>query len=156
MRTLTFTHYSRAAATFCAALALAAGLAWAKQPVDPVFTSASAAVRGYDVVAYFDQGQPVKGRKEFAHTWMGASWRFSSEENRDRFAADPARYAPQYGGYCAYAVSEGYTAPTDPDAFQIRNGKLYLNYSKKVQELWLEDADRRIAQADRNWPSLHR
>ena len=87
---------------------------------------------------------------------MEAIWRFSSEEHRDRFTADPERYAPSYGGYCAWAVSQGSTAGIDPKAWKIVDGKLYLNYSRGVQKQWLRDVEKRIEEADRNWPRLHR
>jgi len=122
---------------------------------DPVFaTRGNLAIRGYDPVAYFTEGEPVKGRKEFTLGWQGADWRFASEENRDRFADDPEKYAPQYGGYCAWAVSRNYTAPTDPDAFTVVGDKLYLNYNRKIMEQWLEDRDANIESADRNWPTV--
>ena len=112
------------------------------------------AVRGTDVVAYVTEGRPVTGRAEFTHAWRGADWRFASAANRDRFAADPDRYAPAYGGFCAYAVSEGYTAPIDPAAWRIVNGRLYLNYDRSVQRRWERDIPGRIARADANWPRL--
>ena len=121
---------------------------------DPVFSRRGAAINGYDPVAYFTQGAPVKG--DTAHVSMhdGAEWRFASADNKTKFDADPAKYAPQYGGYCAYAVSEGYTAKTDPDAWSIVDGKLYLNYSLNVRELWRQDIPGRISAADANWPGV--
>ncbi len=122
---------------------------------DPVFTTrGNLAIRGYDPVAYFTDEKAVKGSRDFSHDWQGATWRFASAENRDLFAAEPTKYAPQYGGYCAWAVSRNYTAPTDPDAFTLVNGKLYLNYNAKVMEQWLEDRDGNIESADENWPSV--
>ena len=81
------------------------------------------AIEGYDPVAYFTEGHPVEGESGFAHDWMDATWYFASAENRDQFAADPDRYAPQYGGYCAWAVARGYTAKIDPEAWKIVDGK---------------------------------
>ena len=124
--------------------------------VDPVFQNGGLAIRGYDVVAYFQQSQAVKGSSQFSYQWQGATWLFASAENRDRFQADPERYAPQYGGYCAYAVSKGRTASIDPEAWKIVDGKLYLNYSKGVQKKWEQDVPGNIVKADRNWPDLHR
>lgn len=121
---------------------------------DPVFSTSAGAIRGYDPVAYFTAGRPAKGDKRFALEHQGATWRFSSAENRDRFAAEPAKYAPQYGGYCAWAVSQGYTASVDPDAWRIVDGKLYLNYSTGVQKRWSEDIAGNIAKADANWPAV--
>src|SRR5512134_970368 len=91
--------------------------------------SGDLALRGYDAVAYHTEGRPVAGRAEFEYRWNGARWRFASAAGRDRFAASPERYAPQFGGYCAYAVSRGYTADVDPEAWRIVDGALYLNYS---------------------------
>ncbi len=112
------------------------------------------AISGTDPVAYFTEGRPVEGSSNFKHDWNGATWRFASAENRDLFAASPEKYAPQYGGYCAWAVSQGYTASTDPEAWKIVDGKLYLNYSKSVQETWEQDVPGNIATGDRNWPNV--
>jgi hypothetical protein len=87
---------------------------------------------------------------------MGATWQFASADSRDSFAADPRKFAPQYGGYCAWAVSRGYTADTDPEAWKIIDGKLYLNYSKSVQRKWETDIPGNVAKADGNWPGLHK
>ncbi|MEM6794886.1 MAG: YHS domain-containing (seleno)protein [Acidobacteriota bacterium] len=123
--------------------------------VDPVNTGlfGNTAIKGYDPVAYFDGG-PAKGSKKFVHAWQGAEWRFSSAENRDRFAGDPESFAPQFGGYCAWAVAQGDTAGIDPLAWKVENGKLYLNYNKKIQKKWAEDIPGNIAKAEKNWPSL--
>ena len=112
------------------------------------------AIEGTDPVAYFDEGKPVAGSSDFEHEWMGATWWFASAENRDQFAADPEKYAPQYGGYCAWAVSQGYTAKIDPAAWKIVDGKLYLNYSKEVQTQWSADVPGNIAKGDANWPKI--
>ena len=115
------------------------------------------AIRGYDPVAYFTQHKPVEGSAGFTHQWMGAKWRFVNAANRDAFAKTPAKYAPQYGGYCAWAVSQGYTASTDPEAWKIVNGKLYLNYSKSVQQQWTDGGiPKLIKQGDKNWPGLRK
>jgi hypothetical protein len=87
---------------------------------------------------------------------MGARWQFSSPESRELFKANPAQYAPQFGGYCAWAVSQGYTANTDPEAWKIVDGKLYLNYSKSVQKKWEQDIPKYIENGNRNWPGLHK
>lgn len=112
------------------------------------------AIRGYDPVAYFTVGEPVEGSADYTATHDGATWRFSSAGNRDAFVADPEKYAPQYGGYCAYAVAHGATAPIDPQAFSVLDGKLYLNYSDHVRAQWRNDAAEFISRADRNWPGL--
>jgi YHS domain-containing protein len=112
------------------------------------------AIEGYDPGAYFHEGRPIDGQSAFAHDWMGVTWYFASAENRDLFAADPDRYAPQYGGYCAWAVGQGYTATIDPEAWRIIEGKLYLNYSKDVQAQWARDIPGNIARGDANWPKI--
>ena len=112
------------------------------------------AIEGYDPVAYFEEGKPVEGDSDYAHEWMGATWYFASAENRDLFAADPEKYAPQYGGYCAWAVSQGYTAKIDPEAWTVVDDKLYLNYSLDVQKQWQQDVPGNITKADGNWPDI--
>ena len=122
--------------------------------VDEVFVTGDGAVRGYDVVAYHVDQRAVKGSAAISHEWGGATWRFASTEHRDAFVADPARYAPKYGGYCAYGMANGYKVGTDPTAFSIVDGVLYLNYSKPVQRTWKRDRDKFIAIADVNWMTL--
>ena len=112
------------------------------------------AIEGYDPVAYFTDGKPVVGSKDFEYRWSDATWRFASAEHRDAFAADPAKYAPQYGGYCAYAVSQGATADGDPNAWSVVNGRLYLNLSKAIQARWQKDIPGYIKAADANWPKI--
>lgn len=112
------------------------------------------AIDGTDPISYFDEGRPIEGKSEFSHEWNGATWYFTSAENRDRFIATPQKYAPQYGGYCAWAVSQGYTASTDPEAWKIVDGKLYLNYSKSVQTTWEKDVPGNISSANANWPKV--
>jgi YHS domain-containing protein len=124
------------------------------QPQIEYFADKGIAIRGTDPVAYFRQGKPIQGSAEFAHDWQGVTWHFSSAENRDLFARDPEKFAPQYGGFCAYAVSQGYTAPIDPDAWKIIDGKLYLNFDKKVQKLWEQDIPGFISKANANWPGV--
>lgn len=112
------------------------------------------AVHGYDVVAYAMDGAAVRGRSEHEFRWSGAVWRFATAAHRDQFEKEPARYAPQFGGYCAWAVSRGYTADVDPQAWKIVDGKLYLNYSKRVQRMWEQDLRGNIARGMANWPSV--
>lgn len=131
---------------------LAAPAAWAAAPIN--VARGNLALRGHDPVAYFEEGKPVRGRAEHAFSWRGAAWRFASAKNLELFRADPGRYAPQYGGYCAWAVSQGYTADIDPAAWRIVDGKLYLNYSKSVQRDWEKDIPGHIAKADKNWPGV--
>lgn len=136
---------------------LVAVSALAKDSVAPVFAdSKGVAIRGYDPVAYFTQSAPVQGKSEFTHSYMGATFRFLSAANRNLFAADPVKYAPQFGGYCAWAVGNGYTAPTDPEAWKIENGKLYLNYNKSIQKKWSVRMAELIRSGEKNWPNLHK
>jgi len=136
---------------FLAALAPAA--AFAK---DPVYTGrfSSLAVDGFDPVAYFTEGAPVKGTKEFTTAYNGAEWRFSSAGNLAAFEAEPEKYAPQYGGYCAWAVSQNYTARGNPMNWSVIEGKLYLNYNNEIQERWMKDVPGFIAKANENWPGV--
>ncbi|MEM6614785.1 MAG: YHS domain-containing (seleno)protein [Cyanobacteria bacterium P01_C01_bin.72] len=112
------------------------------------------AIRGTDPVAYFTQSKPVAGKAEFSHNWNGITWQFSTQENRDLFAANPEQYAPQYGGFCAWAVSQGYTAAIDPQAWKIVDGKLYLNYNQGIQRRWEKDISGNIKKANANWPGV--
>jgi YHS domain-containing protein len=146
--------------TLLAAAAIALAPALILPPVAaaeaPIYTSAfdDIAVQGYDPVAYFTQGKPVKGSKEFATTWNGAEFRFASAANRDAFKKNPEAYAPQYGGYCAWAVSQGYTAKGDAKHWKIVDGKLYLNYNTSVQKKWEGDIPGFISSANTNWPDV--
>jgi YHS domain-containing protein len=140
----------------------AVALLWAAVPApaqaaeDPVYTGtlSNLAVDGFDPVAYFKAGKPVEGSSQFEYSWNGADWRFASAENLAAFKADPTAFAPQYGGYCAWAVSQGYTASADPQRWRIVDGKLYLNYSKDVQAKWEQDIPGFIAKANANWPKV--
>lgn len=120
---------------------------------EPIFAENGVAIRGTDPVAYFQVGQPLLGSQQFTHNWMGVNWWFSSAENRDLFAASPEQYAPQYGGFCAFAVANGYTAPIVPEAWSIVEGKLYLNFSLRVRDRWERDIPGNIARANENWPA---
>jgi YHS domain-containing protein len=117
-------------------------------------TSRGIAIKGYDPVAYFTEQKPVMGSAAFEYIWNGAKWRFATAEHVDLFKADPEKYAPQYGGYCAYAVSQGKVADIDPEAWTVLDGKLYLNLNKDVQRLWDKDRENYIRQADKNWPRM--
>ncbi len=111
------------------------------------------AIKGYDAVAYFTEGKPVKGDAAHEFTWRGGNWRFASQANLDKFKAEPEKYAPQYGGWCAFAMSDrGRTVRIDPEAWHIHDGKLYLNYSRSVQRAWLEDRGTNIVEADGFYP----
>ena len=112
------------------------------------------AIKGYDPVAYFTIAKAVKGDSSFRFQWRGKTWHFSSRENRDRFAAAPEQYAPQYDGYCAWAMAEARKAETDPDIWKIVNGKLYLNCSQSAYEKWSRDISGNIEKADSHWMTL--
>ena len=112
------------------------------------------AIDGYDPVAYVTEKKPVKGSPEFRADFQGAIFLFASAAHRDVFAADPGKYAPQYGGYCAYGMAKGYKAAIDPGAFTVVGDKLYLNYSETVRSQWLSDIPGYIRRADANWPDV--
>ena len=119
-----------------------------------VFNPSNKAIRGYHPVAYFTEGKAVKGNESLTYHWKDADWYFSSTQNLNSFSKNPDKYVPQYGGYCAYGLSEGHKAPTDPDAWTIVDGKLYLNYSKDIRTKWRESEKERIDKADKIWPGL--
>jgi len=114
------------------------------------------AVGGYDPVAYFTVGKPVRGKKKFETEWDGVKWRFSSAENRDTFLKMPASFAPQFGGYCAYAVGIGKTAKGSPRNWKIVDGKLYLNYNRSIQRTWVRKQSYYIRKGRKNWPRVLR
>lgn len=114
-----------------------------------------AAVGGYDAVSYFrGAGKPAKGDARFKVTWKGADWLFASKANADAFKANPAAFAPQYGGHCAWAVAQGYLAPGDPTAYDIVGGKLYLNYDQGIRAKWKRDMKNFIAKGGPNWAKI--
>ena len=120
------------------------------------FEKDGAALRGYDPVAYFTEHRPVEGSTEFTAEYQGSTFRFANKANRDAFAAAPARYAPQYGGYCAFGTAHGHKAAIDPAVFSVVDGKLYLNYDRDVQKQWSGDIPGYITKADANWPEVRR
>src|SRR5262245_34746026 len=136
---------------FASVLALAAALALlGDSRADPINKdSCGVAIKGYDPVAYFTQSKPVKGSASFSYQWMNSTWWFASAADRDDFARNPEKYVPQYGGYCAYGVSQNHTAPIDPEAWTIIRGKLYLNYSKGVKKTWSESIPKYVEDANR-------
>jgi len=139
---------------FAAAVFTLAGSTAFADPIAPIFSTQAGAIRGYDPVAYFKLNKPVKGKANLSYEWQGATWHFSNQANLDAFKADPEKYAPQYGGYCAYGVAQGYTPETDPYAYKVVDGKLYLNLSKVVLKRWQEDIPGYIKDANQNWPEL--
>ncbi len=120
----------------------------------PIFTKNGVAASGYDVVAYFTESRPVQGSAAYTAQYEGATWQFASAANRDAFTANPTRFAPQYGGYCAYAVAIGSTASTVPEAWKIVDNKLYLNYSSGIQRRWEGNQSAFITSANANWPRV--
>lgn len=119
-----------------------------------IFSTSDGAIKGYDPVAYFTEGEPVKGGKAYSYEWNGATWHFSSEKNLALFKENPEKYAPQYGGYCAYGLANGYKVKIEPDAWAIIDDKLYLNYDRGVQKEWSKDKEALIRKANANWPKL--
>ena len=121
-------------------------------PIPPLNTANGIALKGHDPVAYFTGGKPLLGQAGIEHRWRGFTWRFATTEHRDAFVVEPERYTPQFGGYCAFAISRGYIADIDPAAWAIERGKLYLNNNAFAHQLWDADRPGNIAAGDRNWP----
>ena len=145
----------RALVVAFAAAPLALSLTQPARAAEPeIFAAGGVAINGYDPVAYFTDAAPVRGDAAHALQWNGATWHFASAENQAKFEADPTAYAPQYGGYCAYAASKGGLATTDPAAWTIVDDKLYLNFSRDVKTIWSEDIPGNITKADANWPGI--
>ena len=138
----------------CAGANPCAAAASDSAPLVYIESSSNLAIRGTDPVAYFTEGEVVAGDSEYESEWEGATWRFSSAENQELFDSDPEAYAPQYGGYCAKAISEGNVVSTDPEAWKIVDGKLYLNYSDEVQQQWVQDIEGNIALGDEMYPNV--
>ena len=124
-------------------------IAAGKSPVGDV------AIKGYDTVAYFQAGKAIKGNESFTFQWHNLTWYFQTGENRDLFAANPGKYAPQYDGFCAWAMTEARKAVTDPEVWKIFDGKLYLNCSMAAYEKWSRDIPGNIKKADANWLKLN-
>lgn len=126
---------------------------WAK---DLIYTSffSSSALSGFDPVAYFTQNKPVKGNKKFVFKYKGAKWYFSTAENLEKFKSNSDKFAPQYGGYCAWAVAQGNTAEGNPNHWTVYNDKLYLNYDETIQNKWLNKIEHFVSDADKNWPHV--
>jgi YHS domain-containing protein len=120
-------------------------------PIAAVNTADGVALKGYDAVAYFISGEPTRGLADYTHRWKGVTYRFASAENRERFTADPEKYLPRYGGYCAYAMSINRIADIDPARWAIVDGKLYLNNNRLSQALWSVNTRGKITSGDRNW-----
>lgn len=126
----------------------------AKSPM--VFASDGVAINGYDPVSYFINANPATGTRKQAVMWKGAIWQFSSASNRVMFESNPWAFAPQYGGYCAYAMSIGVTSTTDPMAWRIHNNQLFLVHDMPTRQFWLRDIVGNIDRANQNWPAVLR
>lgn len=118
------------------------------------FTTKNGAIDGYDAVAYFTDAKPVKGNKQYALKWNDAIWYFASADHQALFKGNPQKYAPQFGGFCAYGVSKGYKVKIEPEAWDILDGKLYLNYDLDVQKTWRKDRPGYIKKANANWAEI--
>jgi YHS domain-containing protein len=141
-----------AAALFVPGVAIAPAMAG--KPVNTLGSAERVAIRGYDPVAYFREGGPRKGSAAHAVDHDGATWHFASAANRALFLADPERYKPAYGGFCAYGTSRGYLVKTEPEAWSIVEGRLYLNYDLDVRDTWSKDTKTYLMRSERNWPNL--
>ncbi len=124
------------------------------QGQDKIYSTKAGAIKGYDPVAYFTDAKPVQGKKEITYDWQGATWHFSSQDNLALFRENPEKYAPQYGGFCAYGVANGYAVKIDPEAWAIVDGKLYLNYDLGVQQEWNADRNGFIQKANSEWEKI--
>ena len=133
---------------------LCIGLSVSAQTTSEIYQTKDGAIKGYDAVAYFTQKKAVKGSKQFAVSYKEAIWYFSSAENKEAFRVNPFKYAPQYGGYCAYGVANDNLVKVEPDQFTIYEGKLYLNYDAAVQKDWLKDIPGYNKKADAKFKSL--
>lgn len=136
-----------------ASFIIAPAQVWAKPSINK--NAKGLAIKGYDPVAYFTLGKSVKGKNMFEHKWQDAIWRFANEDHLNLFKSNPEKYAPQYGGYWAYAVAMGTIADIDPvEGWKIVDDKLYLNYSREIQKKWSKDIPGYIKNADKNWPDV--
>jgi YHS domain-containing protein len=138
----------KALLTLCLGLMLSP-LAFAQK--SEIFVTKGIAIRGYDPVAYFTDAKPVKGQEAYNTTYKGAKWQFASEEHLASFKAEPEKYVPQFGGYCAYGMSEGHKAPSQPEAFAVVDNRLYLNYNPEVNLMWSSKKEELITKANANW-----
>ncbi len=109
------------------------------------------AIMGYDPVTYFTEEQAIKGKEMLKYTWHRTTWYFSSEENLNLFSANPEKYAPRFGGYCAFAVSKGFTAGIDPEAYTLLDGRLYLFSEPKFRDEWLKGGEESLMKSQQNW-----
>ena len=142
--------------TACAALARATLIAPGVRAdsVSDVNTLHGVALHGFDPVAYFTQNKAVLGKPQLTAEYHGVTYEFATKEDQSAFQADPEKYVPQYGGFCAFAVSRGVKADIDPHEFAINDGKLYVNYSERALKAYQEDIKGNTEKADHNWPDV--
>jgi YHS domain-containing protein len=126
----------------------------AKAQKSEIYAPGGKALGGYDAVTFFTVARPVKGVDSLAYNWKGSVWLFASRQDLRSFSANPEKYAPQYGGYCAYGAAQGHKASSEIDTWTVVNGKLYFNYSSKIKALWVKDQQSMIQTADKNWPGI--
>ncbi len=132
---------------------IAAPTAWAQEK--PVFyANDGTAIQGYDTVSYFVDGSPVPGKPDIAVKWKGAMWHFASQKNREAFESNPRAFAPQFGGYCAYAMAQGFLSKTDPNTWLIVEDRLYLIHSQQIERIWHKNLAENIQRAEENWPRV--
>lgn len=154
MQSMTRRQISSLFGTALIVLSLGTGAAIAGAPSSLNADAEGLAVYGYDLVAYVTDGKPTPGDPSITASHDGATYRFATAAHRDAFVAEPARYLPAYGGYCAYGLAHGVKVKIDPEAWTVIDGRLYLNYDKSVQSKWLKDTTGFIAQAEAKWPEL--
>lgn len=140
--------------TFLAALVFVLMITQTWAQTSSYYNTKGIAINSYDPVSYFTEQKPVMGSKDFNYSWNGVTWYFKNAANRDAFKSNPEKFSPQFGGFCAYGVSENHKSPTDPAAFTIVEDKLYLNYNQDVKKLWLKDTAAYIQKARENWNEL--
>ncbi|WP_237217127.1 YHS domain-containing (seleno)protein [Ruegeria lacuscaerulensis] len=133
----------------CAAMIAPAAFA---QELPVFYKTDGAAMAGYDVVSYFGDGAPVRGLPEYSVVWKGAEWHFATAENQAAFEMNPRAYAPQFGGYCAYAMAQGELVSTDPALWRVIDGRLYLTHSREIERMWIQDTAGYIEMAEAHWP----
>jgi len=152
---LLFSHTLRRAAIAGVALAFAATAALAQAGRTPTNVDAAGVIlKGFDAVAYQTESRAVKGSAQFTATHDGATYHFASAANRDRFVANPAKFEPMYGGYCAMGVAVGKKLDVDPTAFTVHEGRLFVNVDTKVRGMWAKDVNGNNTKADRNWAEV--
>ncbi|MBO9491464.1 YHS domain protein [Endozoicomonas sp. G2_1] len=135
-------------------LSLAAMLAFTATANAGEYQNSTPAVQGYDVVSYHTGKRPIKGNGNFVATHKGATYIFANKANQEKFSANPEKYVPAYGGYCAFGVSVGKKFIGDPEVFRLVDGKVYLNLDAGIQDMWLKDVPGKINQADKNWKKI--